>query len=255
MSGLKTGADAVAAAQKAEAEQANYVNRFWMPPDPNKTVRITFLDGEVDPATGELAPNPSRYEHNIQMNGSWRNWFNCVEEDQPCPICAKGNDYKPSYVTYFTVMNHTPYHSKKQNKEVVNNKYLYACKIATLRQLGFIAKQQTTLKGLTLDVARLDSLSANVGSMFNVVSNHKSGTGPNFQEVCHGQSVKDLKPLKYEEVLQFHTPDQLIKIFGDPINPTQQAPNQQQAPTQAPAAAGAPQQQHNSQQGGNDFQF
>lgn len=270
MSGLKTGAEAAQAAQKAAAEQANFVNRFWMPADPNKTVRVTFLDGDIDPATGELAPNPSRYEHNVQMNGNWRNWFNCVAEDQPCPICLRGNDYKPSYVTYFTVMNHTPYHSKKHSKEIVNNKYLYACKVATLKQLGFIAKQQTTLKGLTIDIARLDQLSASVGSMFNVVSNHKTGNGPSFVDVCHGQVMKDLAAIDYGKVLKFHTAEELAQIFGNnfqqdsqhqgvPAAAGQQPMNQQPMQGQTVQPQQQPQQQqpqqNNSSDGGGDFQF
>ena len=245
MAGLKTGAEAAAMANAAEQQQnKQYFNRFWMPPDPNKNVRVTFLDGDIDPATGELRPQAGRNEHNMMIKGKWGNHFNCTYEDGgDCPLCLRNE--KASYVTFFTVINHTPYKSTKTGKDVVNYKELYACKIGTLRQLGHIAKQHTTLKGLTLDIARLDAKSAATGSMFSVVANFKTGQGLPMAEVFHGQTDVDLAPYDYMEALDWHTPDQLRGIFGTGAS---------QNVDGTPAAAGTADAQ-NSQSSGGNFNF
>lgn len=212
---LKTGAEAAAMAAAAEQQQKNkkYFNRFWMPADPDKTSRVTFLDGDVDPATGELKPQAGRNEHNVKIDGKYGNHYNCTyEKGGDCPLCLRNDKY--SYVTFFTVMNHTPYVSTKTGQPVVNYKEIYACKIGTYRQLGHIAKQQTTLKGLTIDIARLDGKSAAVGGMFNVVANFKTGQGLSMPEVFHGQTDPDLQPFDYNEALQYHSPDELRSLFG-----------------------------------------
>ena len=49
----------------------------------NSERKIVFLN------TGGAADTPIIWEHNLQLNGSWRNWFTCVEPlGMKCPACA-----------------------------------------------------------------------------------------------------------------------------------------------------------------------
>ena len=92
MSFLKKGKDArkeakVVDAQRKQREEENKVFRFFVKRGTER--RITFLDGELD-EDGELSMT-MYYEHNLYMNGNWRNFFVCTgNEEEPCPICEEG---------------------------------------------------------------------------------------------------------------------------------------------------------------------
>jgi hypothetical protein len=50
--------------------------RFWMPPGSEKV--LIFLDDEPFVF----------WEHNLKLNGSWRNWFTCLAPmGMECPLC------------------------------------------------------------------------------------------------------------------------------------------------------------------------
>ena len=107
---LKHGKDAVEAERREVADRearSKAVWRFWIPT--GGSTSITFLDGDLDP-DGILAV-PRWYEHQVFMNGNWRNWFVCVSEDEVCPLC-EGGDHA-SLVTGFTVLDHSEYTDKK----------------------------------------------------------------------------------------------------------------------------------------------
>lgn len=164
---VKTGkaaqSEIVKAEAKAEEAKAGYVNRFWMPDDAEAV--ITFLDGDLEEGTGLLTLN-QWYEHQVHMNGSWKNWFVCVAEFEPCPVCEGGD--KSSLVHGFTVIDHSEFVDTKGNHRK-DERRLYIAKQTTVKQLQMMATKREGLTGCTFEVSRVGDKAANVGNMFDFV--------------------------------------------------------------------------------------
>lgn len=208
---LKKGKEAQQVTKQAEAEterrraeSGNTVFRYWMPDGAEQ--RITFLDGELSEAG--LLDVPCYWEHNLQINGSWKNWFPCTKDEEPCPLC----DIKaPSLVYAFTIIDHREW-DDKQGRTHQHERKLYMCKGDTYKRLSKIAAKREGLTGITFDVARIGDKAENVGNDFDFVEKlslkelrkkygmEKSGeTGNN--KVC--------QPYDYEEVIKYYTADEL----------------------------------------------
>ena len=155
---MKTGQSAK---QEHMKQNQTRTNRFYLPV--GKETQITFVDGSLNDAG--LPDVPSFWEHNLKMDGHWRNWFPCVREQEPCPICALG-DHNPYLATVLTVIDHSEY----EDREGVlrkHNKRLFVAKPQTYRRLARIAHKRGGLNGKTFDVARTGDQSAAVGSDFD----------------------------------------------------------------------------------------
>jgi hypothetical protein len=205
MSFLKKGKAAHAALEKAEAQAEaaakNRAFRFWLP-DKGQT-SITFLDGDLD-ADGML-DIPMYYEHQVFMNGHYRNWFACVAEDEPCPICEGGDT--PMLVGCLTVIDHSEF-KDKQGKVRKDEKRLFVAKRKTIQQLQLIAAKRGGLTGCLFDVARTGDKEANVGNMFDFT-----------EKVAPAQLKKKYKenaePFEYEEVIPHPSAKELRALgFG-----------------------------------------
>lgn len=210
---LKRGKDGAALSKQADADTAakraaasNTVFRFWMPPEAEQ--QITFLDGEVD-ATGRLDV-PTYWEHNLLLGGSWKNWFPCTKDQEPCPICETK---QPSLVYMFTIIDHRQWAEKKDTSKVhEHERKLYVCKGDTYKRLSKLALKRGGLTGLTVDVSRIGDNAENVGSDF---------------DFCEKRSFKELRKIygmkktgenkdskvcaayDYDEVMKYHTAEQL----------------------------------------------
>ena len=172
---LKSGKAALAMMEKAQAEAEMRKNsvgkafRFWL--KPGDDAHLTFLDGKIDPATG-LLDIPYANEHRIKVGSKWED-FICIEDEEPCPLCAAGE--KRAFVGYLTVIDHRGYETEKDGKKVKveHARRLYVAKTETLKQLTKIAeKREDGLVGRTFEVSRTGDKKAAVGDLFDHVAEH-----------------------------------------------------------------------------------
>jgi hypothetical protein len=164
---IKRGAEAQAIiaqeeyrAKAREESNKNKIFRFYLP-DNGESI-ITFLDGDLE---GIVLDIPYYYEHQIQMNGSWKNWFVCTQDTEPCPICQSKNS--PSYVGIMSVIDHSQYTSKSDNKIHKDEVRLFVVKRHTVKQLQKLAVKHGGLRGCTFDVSRIGDTAPAVGNMFD----------------------------------------------------------------------------------------
>ena len=144
--------------------------RYWMPKSTSR--KLVFLtDGDKAPVI---------WEHQVQLNGSWKNWFTCLQPlGRPCPLCqfaaANNNKYSRSKVCLFTVID-TAEFTDKNGKARKNERRL------------FVAKQKITEK-LKRRCSRLMEKGLNLrGALFEVYrtgDDQSPGTGEDFEYVEH----------------------------------------------------------------------
>lgn len=164
---VKRGADAQAAmaredhqAKEREEANKNKVFRFYLPDEGSSSV--TFLDGELINGVLDI---PYYYEHNVMMNGKWGNFYICTQDEEPCPICQ--GKLIPSYVGVLTVIDHSEYTSKKDNKVHRDEPRLFVAKRHTIKQLQKLSAKRGGLRGCTFDVSRIGDKSPSVGNVFD----------------------------------------------------------------------------------------
>lgn len=161
---MHKGSNAMAIFEQEEARKAKAAKgqtyRFWVAKD--NEAQITFLDGDM---VNGMLDAVFFYEHNVNLNGKWGNYFICTQETEPCPICEGGAS--PSYVAALTVIDHSSYISKTDGKEHSDNQKLFVAKADTYKLLQKIAAKRDGLRGCTFDVMRTGDKSAAVGSAFD----------------------------------------------------------------------------------------
>lgn len=193
---LKKGKAAAEAFAKEEhkAEQAskNNVFRFWLPKD--KEGSITFLDGNLN--TDGLLDVPFYYEHNINMNGKWGNFFICTQDEEPCPICEGGTP--PSYVCLMTVIDHSEYVSKKDGQVKKDNVKLLVCKRDSVKMLQKLAVKRGGLRGCRFDVSRTGDKSPSIGNVFDFT---EKLTEQQLVAAYKGKEFDKSMPINYEKML------------------------------------------------------
>lgn len=194
--------ESAAAARRAQSDQPR---RFWIPD--GKETQITFLDGALD--DDGLLDAVTYWEHQLKINGNWRNWFACTQLDEPCPICD-GTDSQPSLVSVFTIIDHTEW--KDSNGKVhKDEKRLFVCKRETFRRLQKIAAKKGGLVGVTFDVSRNGDKSPGVGDTFDFVD--KRTLKALAKELDLDKDA--VTPYDYEEVIEYRSAKELRKLgFG-----------------------------------------
>lgn len=204
----KTGKAAQKALEHEEAkkeqqqEQSKKLRRHWMPK--GEETQLTFLDGSLD--DDGILEAMVFYEHQVFMNGNWRNWFVCTQDQEPCPICEGGDN--PSLVGVFTVIDHKEF--TYNDKTYKNQKRLFVAKNQTLKQLQKIAAKRGGLAGCTFDVSRTGDKSAGVGDMFDFTEKRSMA-----QLKKAYPDVTDWAPANYEEEIVYKDADELRTIgFG-----------------------------------------
>lgn len=216
--GLKRGAVAVheeIAREDARIETARQamtgLRRFWLPQD--KDSRITFLDGDLDEETG-LLDVMCYYEHNVYLNGNWRNWFVCIEDEEPCPLCQEmdmGNkQVTRSLVFPFTIIDHDVWTDRNGNTHQ-DEKRLFVAKRDTFKRLSKMASKRGGLTGVTFDVSRVGERSPAVGSDFDFVEQQS------IKKVAkkYGLNKSDLVPATYDDEIIYKSASELRKFgFG-----------------------------------------
>lgn len=210
---LKTGEAAAKAFQKADAEAAArtaaasmsdeeraYRYRFWMPVDAD--ARITFLDGELNP--NGVLDETTYTEHQVPIGNDWRNFYPCVSDQEPCPLCVADN--KSYYVAVFSIIDHSEW-VDKQGAVHKNERKLYAVKRDTVRILRKMSLTREGLRGCTFDVSRTGDRSPNVGSHYDFIKKWEdmAAFGKEY-------NVKDTSPLNYGKVVKYRTATELLSL-------------------------------------------
>ena len=145
---------------KQEMNSKGKVSRYWLKDGTDG--QVTFLDGGI---TDGVLDIPFFYEHNINMNGKWGNFFICTQDEEPCPVCEGGAT--PSYVGVLTVIDHSEYTSKKDGKVYKDQRRMFVAKRETIKILQKIAVKRGGLRGCKFDVSRTGDKSASVGNVFD----------------------------------------------------------------------------------------
>jgi len=149
-----TGKEGEAKAKEVEKMQGGGGNRFWIPAE--KSAKMTFLDGE----------GFYMWEHNLKLRGKWNNFYTCLQDFSNCPLCDSGD--KASHVCVFSIIDHTPYESKKYKRIVKNQKKLLVIKPKALAKLK-LKRDKKADGDLTLaafEVTRTDADAPNTGDDF-----------------------------------------------------------------------------------------
>lgn len=200
---------------------------------------ITFLDGSLDDS-GSLE-TVSWWEHNLNLNGSWGNYFTCTQDVEPCPICEGGDG--PALMFGFTVLDHTPYTIKNgpnAGKILQDTRKFFACKKMTYEYLITLAKKRGGLAGVRFDVMRIGDKSAAVGSQFDFTSKT--------EDLAAIPGMFNIKPedavaYDYEKIIMFQGADVLREQgFGQiqPLGHQDGPPAATAPPMAAPPIAAVP---------------
>lgn len=211
------------AKKEQQQEQQNKLRRHWMPK--NTETQMTFLDGALD--DDGVLDALVFYEHQVFMNGNWRNWFVCTQDSEPCPICEGGDN--PSLVGVFTAIDHAKF--EYNGKHYQNTKKMFVAKAMTMKQLQKIAAKRGGLTGATFDVSRTGDKSAGVGDMFDFTEKRSLA-----QLKKAYPDVKDWEPGNYAEEIVYRDADELRTIgFGTNTSIGNEAPLDQEADGVNPA--------------------
>lgn len=204
---MKSGKQAQQLMESEEAkaqqayEESQKMRRFYLPA--GGECKATFLDGKLD--EDGVLDAPRFLEHNVYMNGNWRNWFICTKEDEPCPICEGGND--PKMVAVFTVIDHSSWKSPKTGTVYENQRKLFVCKRNTFKVLQKKAEKQGGLAGCTFDVSRTSDKDASCGNDFDFCEKRTKA-----QLIEAYPTLKDeMGPANYEEEIVYESADELRK--------------------------------------------
>ena len=187
-----------------------YTKRFWMP---NNTDRlITFVDNPIEDFAGVQVQTPFKYnEYQVQLNGSWKNWF--TQTIDPSQDVLKELGYKASKVAVLTVIDHAEWTDR--NGAVHKDELaLYVVKRSQpiWAQLEKIIAREGSLSGKTFRVHRMGDKSPGSGSMLE-----KYEQNFNLNPELH-------KAFNYLEILKPKSKEELESIFNPSANdPFQQS--------------------------------
>lgn len=218
MSFIKRGKQAQAIAdqeeKKAEMRSKNNIFRFWVPK--GESTSITFLDGNLVDGILDI---PFYHEHNVNMNGSWHNWFICTQDEEPCPICEGGGS--AAYVGVMTIIDHGEYTDKNGNVKKDTLK-LFVAKRDTIKLLQKYAAKRGGLRGCTFDVTRTGDKSPSVGSAFDFTEKlTEQQLVAKYKPAKAGEADRS-KPVNYDDYLQalYQPASELRKLgFGSSAAP------------------------------------
>lgn len=175
------------------SSKKDVVKRFWLKQGESR--KIVFLDN--------LAFR--FWEHNVCIDGSWKNWFVCLRENlgEECALCSSDN--RPYFVGFYSVLDMTGYTDKKGVKHV-NEKLLFPAKIPILEKLSRKDEKHGGLTGCIFDVTRgASAKSSAVGDDFDFVEK---------VELIKQFPSVDITPYQYEEILKPEQADRLKIIVA-----------------------------------------
>jgi hypothetical protein len=175
---------------------------------------ITFVDNPIEDFAGVQVQTPFKYnEYQVQLNGSWKNWF--TQPLDPSQDVLKELGYKASKVAVLTVIDHAEWTDR--NGTVHKDELaLYVVKRSQpiWAQLEKIIAREGSLSGKTFRVHRMGDKSPGSGSMLE-----KYEQNFNLNPELH-------KPFNYLEILKPKSKEELEAIFNPSANDPFQQPAQ-----------------------------
>jgi hypothetical protein len=161
-----------------KVEKTSSVPRFWMPVNAEDEKEITFLDDTLVPfemtdpkgQTIRVDLPVVLKEHQLQIGGSWKNWFTCLAPmGCSCPICQGGN--RPAQIAVFTVIDHSEWTPPDGGPMIKDQKKLWVAKMsqAAYKVIKKQAQRREGLRGCRFIVQRLGNKSPNVGDTFEFI--------------------------------------------------------------------------------------
>jgi len=191
-----TGEDADAALerevsrQKQAKEDAGKMRRYYLPAESKG--KITFVDGNVHPKGFKLPF--AIMEHNLKLNGHWRNWYTCIGKG--CPLCEHGN--KPYLATIYTVIDHNKWNDKQGGVHQDETR-LFVAKTSVQRILKAKAEKKGGLQGWKVEVTRVKSESPSTGDDFDFeergVFDISKTEIVDYREIFAPKSLEELKEI------------------------------------------------------------
>ncbi len=166
MSWFKTGWSETNEEGAKSPFEAKGPRRFWLPPD--KEALLLFLEDEP---TG-------MWEHGFQMNGKWGNFEPCHTKNKisdRCPPCDSGDKMFPSFIGFFSVINMTPWFTKKDNREINFQREVFAARMGSKEKPGILKKlerlkqSEGRLRGCVYKVYRSGKKTESVGDDFKLI--------------------------------------------------------------------------------------
>lgn len=138
--------------EEAEKEQSSRSSglprRLWLPPE--KGAEITFLTDK---------PLKIR-EHNLKLDGHWRNWHTCNRQ-KSCPLCRSNNTPYLAYM--WLIIDHSVWNDRDGN-EHKDEPRLFVAKARIAARYDRMREKKDGLRGCRVEIYRTDSDSANVGN-------------------------------------------------------------------------------------------
>jgi len=183
--------------QKAKLESG--LRRLWLPP--KKNLEATFVSD----------PPFCFWEHQLKIDGNWRNWCTCVrglEGYAYCPICKLSDKIK-KFWRYYAGAYKIIDHNEWTDRSDVTHKDTPLLMIARKDSLAVFrnhANIRSGLVGCKYNVFRAGEKSASIGDDWNFLDKtpiedliEKYGeelcTPPNFPEMLAPMSMEDLQAL------------------------------------------------------------
>lgn len=194
----------------------NTTRRFWIPVDADKETKITFLDDTTeryvmtDPESGKdvrVQLPVMLKEHQLRLNGHWRNWFTCLApQGKPCPVCQSGDTARQ--IAAFTVIDHSRWKDKQGNWHQDEVKlWVVKTSSSTFKLIQKQAAKRKGLRGCVFTVSRLGDKSSGVGDNYEYE-----------EKVDEAQLVdsdgNSLQPYNYLEVFKPKSGKELSAIVG-----------------------------------------
>lgn len=178
--------------KEIEQQRAKTIYRMWLPPEGQ--ARIVFLDSRP----------PIISEHQVQVNGDWRNWFTCVSDIHgDCPLCASGS--RAETIGFFTIIDTTEFVDSRGETRS-NERRLLGAKYTLLKNIKKLTKEYGDLRGMMFDVTRTSSKAVNTGDKWEYVGK--------LTEEELAELNENTEPAPYATITAPKTPDEIRAILS-----------------------------------------
>ena len=174
--------------RKSKAERSAF--RFFL--KPGESAKLVFVDPKK--LGGFYC-----YVHQLQLNGSWNNFFTCSKELDICPVCDQSGKH-PTYTAHYTVIDTRKIEG--ENRTYENEVRLYPAKGPAIDILAEYATKLGDLHGVVFEVKRYTDKDSNCGVGFTRVGTKRVDVAKKF-------GADKNKTLNYEKILALPTEEEL----------------------------------------------
>lgn len=199
--------------REASAAMSHAPFRFYVPP--GETREIIVIDE---------APDFFRHEHNIKgPDGKWSIFAPCIAEHANCPICQSGPEKPAYFAMYLTIIDLTPYVSRKDNREVEWSKKLLCIKPSMQKKFMRLFERHGTLRGMHLSMTRDGDKEAAIGNdveFIQLVDEDTLAAYVSSYEDSQKKLVEVIgnEPFDYDAIFPPQTEEALAALVGGTVN-------------------------------------